>query len=151
MKTYARIDGDTVVEIVLPVVIEGEEITIDRRYHPNFVASLVVVPAGAAIAVGDSYVGGQFGPPPVTPTLPALVPAQVSMRQARLALLNAGKLAAVDAAIASLPSPGKEAALIEWNYSATVERGSAIVALLGPLLDLDDAALDAFFIEAASL
>lgn len=151
MKTYARIDGDTVVEFILPVVIEGEEIAIDRRYHPDFVATLVVVPAGAAVAVGDSYVGGQFGPPPATPALPAVVPAQVSMRQARLALLSAGKLAAVDAAIASLPSPGKEAARIEWDYSTTVERSSAIVALLGPLLDLDEAALDALFIDAAAL
>ncbi len=151
MKTYARIEGDTVVEIIPPVVIDGEEIAVDRRYHPDFVATLVAVPAGATVAAGDKYVGGQFVLPPVTPTLPAPVPAQVSMRQARLALLNAGKLAAVDTAIASLPSPRKEAARIEWDYSATVERGSAIVALLGPLLDLDEAALDALFIEAAAL
>ena len=80
-----------------------------------------------------------------------LVPGQVSMRQARLALLGAGKLDAVAAAIGTLPSPQKERALIEWDYSAVVERESAIVALLGPALGLDEAALDALFTAASQL
>ena len=41
------------------------------------------------------------------------VPQTVTMRQARLALLGAGLLAGVDAAIASLPEPDKSAAIIE--------------------------------------
>ena len=84
------------------------------------------------------------------PAMPKAV-SQVSMRQARLALLSIGKLAAVDAAIASLPSPHREAAQIEWDYSATVERSSTIVTTLGPLLNLDAAALDALFLQASTL
>jgi hypothetical protein len=79
------------------------------------------------------------------------IPQQVTMRQARLALLTAGKLAAVDAAIGTLPSPQKEAAEIEWDYSSTVDRSSPLMDLLGPALNLDKAALDALFVAAAAL
>lgn len=79
------------------------------------------------------------------------VPRQVTMRQARLALLSAGKLAAVTAAIATLPSPTKEAVEIEWEYSQTVERERPFVAMLGAALDLDDRKLDDLFILANTL
>lgn len=75
----------------------------------------------------------------------------VTMRQARLALLGAGKLAAVDAALASLPSPMKEAAQIEWEYAADVRRVAPLIAQLGPALGLSEAALDALFEAAAVL
>lgn len=79
------------------------------------------------------------------------VPPSVTMRQARLALLSAGVLSGVDAAIASLPSPEKEAAQIEWNYGGTVERASPLVSMLGQALGLDADALDALFVQAALL
>lgn len=75
----------------------------------------------------------------------------VTMRQARLALLGAGKLAAVDAALASLPSPDKEAAQINWEYATEVQRVSPLVTALAPALGLDDAALDALFEAAAGI
>ena len=87
----------------------------------------------------------------VMPAAPVLVPAEVTMRQARLALHAAGKLAAVNAAIDSLPDPPKTAAKIEWEYSSTVRRDSQFVAMLGPVLGLDSAALDALFIAASKL
>jgi hypothetical protein len=79
------------------------------------------------------------------------VPQSVSMRQARLALSAAGKLAAVDAAIASLPEPQKTAALIEWEYSAAVRRTQPLVLSLAPALGFTDEQLDALFIQAATL
>ena len=82
---------------------------------------------------------------------PVDVPQEVTMRQARLALHAAGKLAAVNAAINALPDPPKTAALIEWEYSSTVRRDSQFVALLGPAIGLDAAGLDALFIAAAKL
>lgn len=81
----------------------------------------------------------------------AAVPAAVTMRQARLALLGAGLLAGVKAAINALPSKQKEAAKIEWEYATDVQRSSGLVLMLGAALRLDDAALDALFIEAAAL
>ena len=80
-----------------------------------------------------------------------LVPQEVTMRQARLALHAAGKLTAVNAAINALPDPPKAAALIEWEYSSTVRRDSQFVAMLGPALGLDSAALDALFVAASKL
>lgn len=79
------------------------------------------------------------------------VPQQVTMRQARLALLDAGLLSNIDAAIDSLPSPEKETARIEWDYSSAVVRNRPLVGLLGAALGLDDAGLDALFITAATL
>ena len=82
---------------------------------------------------------------------PAEVPQSVSMRQARLALLNDGILGDVDIALASLPEPDKSEATIEWEYSQTVERNRPFVALLGAALGLNDTQLDDLFILAATL
>jgi len=79
------------------------------------------------------------------------VPREVSMRQARLALLARSVLSQVDAAIESLPSPDREAARIEWDYSSVVARNSPLVVMMGAALGLDDDALDELFITAAAL
>ena len=79
------------------------------------------------------------------------VPQEVSMRQARLALLGRGVLGQVDAAIDSLPSPDSEAAHIEWDYSSVVARNSPLVTMMGAALGLGAAALDELFITAARL
>lgn len=75
----------------------------------------------------------------------------VTMRQARLALLSAGLLDQVTAAIAALPEPDKSAALIEWEYAATVERDSGLIPTMGTALGLSTAQLDALFATAAML
>lgn len=84
------------------------------------------------------------------PTPP--VPQTVPMRQARLALLAAGLLDDVDAAIAAIPDEmQRRAAQIEWEFASDVVRDSSLVALLGQALGLDDAGLDGLFIEAGNL
>lgn len=92
----------------------------------------------------DDALTAQPAPAPV-------IPVSVSMRQARLALLGAGLLPQVDAAIAGLPSPQKEAAQIEWEYSQEVHRDKALVQALTPMLGLDDATLDSLFLTASKL
>lgn len=82
-----------------------------------------------------------------TPT----VPASVSMRQARLALLGAGLLASVDAAIAAMSSPAKEATQIEWDYASEVQRGNALIASLAAGLGLTETQVDDLFVVAATL
>lgn len=81
----------------------------------------------------------------------ATVPQAVTMRQARLALLGAGRLADVAAAINSLPSPQKEAAQIEWEYSQEVQRDKPLVLALAPALGLSESQLDALFIAAKAI
>jgi len=85
----------------------------------------------------------------IMPSAP--VPAVVTMRQARLALLGAGLLASVDAAIAALPEPGRSAARIEWEYSQEVHRARPFVQSLGAALELSTEQMDALFIAAAAL
>jgi len=85
------------------------------------------------------------------PVIVPSVPASVSMRQARLALLGAGLLSSVDAAIAAMPSPAKEAAQIEWDYASEVQRDNALIASLASGLGLTEAQVDDLFIAAAAL
>lgn len=79
------------------------------------------------------------------------VPSSITMRQARLALLGVGLLDDVEAAIAALPSPQKEAARIQWEYSQEVQRHHGLVASLAPALGMTEAQTDALFLEAAKL
>lgn len=79
------------------------------------------------------------------------VPQSVTMRQARLALLNYGIYSTVDNVIGSLPSPQKEAAQIEWDYATDVLRSSPLVSLLTANLGLTEEAVDALFIAASTL
>jgi hypothetical protein len=83
--------------------------------------------------------------------LKARVPQEVTMRQARLALLAAGKLAGVDAAIVSMPEPHKTAASIEWEYSNALQRSNPFVAQLGAALGLDESGIDVLFVAASKL
>lgn len=80
-----------------------------------------------------------------------VVPSKVTMRQARLALLQAGLLDDVEALIASLEGPEGQAARIEWDYSSEVFRNKTFVISLGTQLGLDDEQLDALFITASQI
>jgi hypothetical protein len=75
----------------------------------------------------------------------------VTMRQARLALLSAGKLSLVNAAIAGLPEGEKEAAEIQWEYGSEVERLSPLVVGLMPALGMSEEEIDALFELARTL
>ena len=85
---------------------------------------------------------------PIQSTVTGDVPQEVTMRQAQRALLDAGLLDAVEAAINALPEPPRRAALIDWTKSSTLRRDSQFVAVLAPGLGLDAAALDALFVAA---
>lgn len=79
------------------------------------------------------------------------VPAAVTMRQARLALLQNGLLDQVNSAVAAMPGAAGQAARIEWEFSSTVERHRPLVQSLGAALSLSEAQLDQLFNLAASL
>ena len=119
----------------------GDHIELDGQYIPrdpensDYVRYLEWVDAGNTAS----------SPPPA----PTPVPQSVTMRQARLALLEAGRLQAVGAAIAALPSPQREAAQIEWEYAANVERASPFLQGLASALSMDENELDQLFILAA--
>ena len=75
------------------------------------------------------------------------VPQQVTMRQARLALLGVGLLDDVEMVIAA----AGRAAQLEWEYAAVVERSNPAVAAVQQQESLTDAQIDDLFREAAKL
>lgn len=83
-------------------------------------------------------------------TLPPQVPEQVTMRQARLALLDAGLLSTIETALNSLPEPLKTRSLIEWNHGSVVERNSNLVIQMAGALGLEPQQVDNLFLQASS-
>lgn len=80
------------------------------------------------------------------------IPQSVSMRQARLALLGAGLLADVDAALAAMPDEAqRRAAAIEWEFAQDVKRSSPFVQQLSQALGITDAQLDELFVQGSLL
>lgn len=71
----------------------------------------------------------------------------VTMRQARLALLNTGLLDAVNSAITS----GDDVHKIEWEFAATIDRNSPLVISLSSGLGLTEDQVDSLFLEASRL
>ena len=116
------------------------------------VESLGVLP-GLVAAQGNEGIGWLYdginftSPPPPTPS----VPTEVTMRQARSALLENGLLANVQPAINSLSEPDKTKAQIEWEYSNALQRSNPFVGVLGTALGLSSQDLDDLFIQAAAL
>ena len=128
-------------------IIDAGRVINHAEADADFAVSQGWVPAGDS-RMGDLWDGEVFTPaPPPSP----VVPAAVTMRQARLALLGAGLLDDVEVAIAALPSPQKEAARIEWEYSQEVQRHNGFVSVLAPALGMTDEQTDALFMEAAKL
>lgn len=78
------------------------------------------------------------------------VPQEVSMRQAKLALLQFGILQQVNTAIASMPGVQGEAARIEWEYATAVKRNAPLVTQIAGAFGLSDEQLDNLFILAAT-
>lgn len=128
---YAIIEDGVVVNVAVA----------DEPLAENWIAS-------ESAAIGDLYDGEEFIRPPAPH---AAAPASVTMRQARLALLGAGLLSGVDAAIDSLDEPHRSAARIEWEYAQAVERYSPLTEMLGSALGLTSEAMDALFFAAEGL
>lgn len=84
------------------------------------------------------------------PVIPPRI-TKVTMRQARLALLSAGYLSAINAAIANMTGAQGDAARIEWEYSQEVQRDRGLVLSLGASLGLTTEQLDSLFVAAAAI
>lgn len=106
------------------------------------------VSAPDTVERGSTFDGTAYtAPPPQPPPTPR----PVTMRQARLALLNAGLLATVNAAVAAMPGAAGDAARIEWEFSSEVFRNRPLVLSLGTALGLTAVQLEALFVAAAAI
>jgi hypothetical protein len=82
-------------------------------------------------------------------TIPA--PQIVTMRQARLALLQSGHYAAVVDYITNMTGDAGIAARVTWEYSTTVERYTPLTQTLKDILGLTDAQTDELYLLATTL
>ena len=80
-----------------------------------------------------------------------IVPDEVTMRQARLALDAAGLLDAAQAVIDALPMPARRRAQIEWEYALSVRRDHPLVALMISEGLATAEQVDGLFVAAAGL
>lgn len=122
----------------------GEIVIINQFVYVNEVGNYVVLDDDETIPDGYELVED-------IPQSAPIVPARVTMRQARLALHAAGLLVQVEAAIEALPEPNRTVARIEWDYASEVHRASEFVTLLGAALELDKQSLDDLFLKAREL
>ena len=115
--------------------------------------------ASTWVAVADESTVNRFGlsaadfPDAVPPALPVYVafvepvPSVVTMAQAQLALLAAGHLDAVEAAVETMP---REAQIL-WRKANTVVRGDPLLIELAEFLGLTEADVDALFVAGSKL
>jgi hypothetical protein len=81
----------------------------------------------------------------------AAIPHVVTMRQARLAMFQAGIYQTVKDTVAALPGPEGELARIEWDYSTVVDRNQPLTVALVAQLGLTDEQINQLFAHAATL
>lgn len=79
----------------------------------------------------------------------AAVPKSVTMRQARLALLQAELLDEIDAAMKS--DAIDRAIKIEWEFASEVHRDWSAIGLIKQMFGMTDEQLDGLFVMAATL
>ena len=102
---------------------------------------------GSGANVGDRWDGAQW----VRPVVKRGVPAEVTRRQARRALHDAGLLTVVETAVDALPEPQRSAAMFDLKDSNTFQRTNPTLQALASALGLSDAQLDDLFIAAAQI
>ena len=139
MKNYAQISEGRVVALIPGILADidmmepdgegglvcavpaGEEIPIEKRYHSGFVAALVAVPAGADVAIGDSFDGQAFGPPPEPPPMTAAQ--ALAQRAAMRSVADAAIAPLEDAIDLDIETPEDIEALTAWKqYRVALNR-----------------------------
>lgn len=125
----------------------------------NGTASMSIAAPGDWASIGDGptreavlawIAAGNIPEPYQPPPTPAIT--SVSMRRARLALLQAGLLDSVDLTIEAIVDPiEKKSAQIEWEYAQTVNRDSPLITQIATGLNITEQEMDDLFNLANTL
>jgi hypothetical protein len=123
------------------MILNGE--TIETLDQLN--AAIVGLPVNTQDSLRATFLGL---PQPVIP----YVPESITPRQAKQALfLNGITAAMVEAAVNELPSPNKELAMIEWEYSTAFLRSNPLVNQIGAVFGKTAAEIDQIWVLGDSL
>lgn len=129
IKTYAIIEGGAVANMALAA----------EALEPNWVL------ATTGVAIGWLHDGTAFSPPQPPAPQPDPVPHSCTRRQGQRALLEVGKLDAVEAAIAAIPDAlQKRIAQVEYE-AGTWERNNPFLISMWSQLGGSDSELDGLF------
>ncbi|GEM_PF-866833 len=139
-------------EISFPPVITIEHVSglgyVELEYDPQpSVAPGEQLQPGEIREDGGRYVQGWVVAPAPAPA----VPESVTMRQCRIALLDAGLLEAVQSSIATMPGVEGERARIDWEYALEVRRDWPLISYMAGDLGLTDEQVDGLFMAAAAI
>ena len=140
-----NVDSNTIsVQHADQVLRDGE--VISEQFHRKAYAAEQQEEFEAEVTDAAKYIGLiTWGP--VDENQPPRIPQVVTIRQARLALLQAGLLEAVEAAIAQ----AEQSVQIEWEYATEIRRAWPALVALQPTLGLTDEQVDELFVLAAGL
>lgn len=140
------------VEITVPPLGMGYQIVGPSTYITDSTGIIVEPQEYYVLESPTANPPAWYVPEVVDPFVPPVeIPQKVTMRQARLALLSAGLLNLVESSIEALQEPLKTQVRIEWEYSAVVERNSALVQQMAQSLGLTGEQLDQLFLQANTL
>ena len=114
--------------------------------HPALAAGEQLQPGEIREEYGR-YVQGWVVVPAPAPEIPQ----SVTMRQCRIALLDAGLLDAVQSSIATMPGTEGERARIDWEYALEVRRDWPLISYMAGDLGLTDEQVDGLFVAAAAI
>lgn len=99
------------------------EVPVAERFHPDFVAQLIEIPTGTVVVQGDSYSGGQFGPP-IAPVIPPVTTAQALAERDSLLAIATMRIAPLQDAVDLDEATSAEVALLKkWKqYRVALNR-----------------------------
>lgn len=138
MKHYVRVEGNVVVETLDT---DGD---IANMFHHD----LLWMEADDTVSQGWTYDGENFQPPVELPPQ-IVIPASVTAAQGGIALIQAGKMDAVEEVVHDPETPAE--IRWAWRRAQTWERNSPALAFLAQKAGITDQEMDDLFLAAVAL
>lgn len=139
-----RVDGQIALSLILPHAFDATD---DVRFPAPITADDGPVTAPGLVDAGGDTITGDIDWTAMIDDTAVAVPQEVSRFQARAALLLAGHMPAVEAAIAQ----ADPLAQLAWADAQVFRRDSPTINALAAAIGMDATQIDALFIQAAQI